>query len=99
MGDSHDRDGITEMRPNEAQNAMAQKKTNTLSADLRTPRTLGVTPVDPVEQAGQLRGCQRHHSVLRRRPDKPTLLEPLGVERHANPVVPDELRPDLRQVL
>src|SRR3546814_8669274 len=62
-----------------------------LSGTLWPPGILRVAPVDPVEQAGKLRTRQRHHAVLRRGPDEAALLEPLGVKRHADPVVPDDL--------
>src|SRR3546814_9287545 len=58
----HDRDGITETRPDEAQNAIAEKKTTALSGALRAPGILRVAPVDPVEQAGQLRGRSEEHT-------------------------------------
>ncbi len=62
-----------------------------LSGALRPPGILGVPPVDTLQQAGQLRGGQRHCSLARRGPYEPALLEPLGVERHADPIVPDDL--------
>src|SRR4051812_6234277 len=50
-----------------------------------------VTPIDPVEHVGQLRRRYGNAPVRRRRPQKTALLEPLGIERHAEPVVPDNL--------
>jgi hypothetical protein len=50
-----------------------------------------VAPVDSVEHVGQL--CRRdcHHAVGRRRPDEAPLLQPLGIQRHAQTVMPDDL--------
>ena len=46
-----------------------------------------VTPVDPLQQAGQLGIGQRDHALSRRGPDETTLLEPFGIKRHADAVV------------
>lgn len=62
-----------------------------LSCALWPPRILRVAPVDPLQQAGQLRGGQGYCSLRCRWPHEPALLEPLGIERHADPVVPDDL--------
>lgn len=78
-GGFHDRDGITENSPDKAQNARTEKRLRALCGALRPPGILRAAPVDTVERAGQLRGCQRHHPILRRRPDEAPLLEPLGV--------------------
>src|SRR5207248_2036154 len=62
-----------------------------LSSAGRTPAVLWVAPVDPVEQASQLGAGHRHSTVHRRGPDEAPLLKPLGIERHADPVVPNHL--------
>nr|CAJ30156.1 hypothetical protein mgI544 [Magnetospirillum gryphiswaldense MSR-1] len=58
---------------------------------MRTERLARVPPVDPVQHIGELRGRNRHHAVGRRRPDEAPFLQALGVERHAQPVMPDDL--------
>src|SRR3954447_20214890 len=50
-----------------------------------------VSPVNPVEHIGELRRRNRYRTVGRRRPDKAAALQPLRIERHANPVMPDDL--------
>src|SRR5579872_326766 len=47
-----------------------------------------VPPIDAVEHIGQLRGRDSNNAVGRRRPDETALLQPFGVERHAEAVVP-----------
>ena len=47
-----------------------------------------VAPVDPVEHVGQLRRADRDDAAGRRRPHKATVLQPLGIKRHANAIVP-----------
>src|SRR5437016_1240822 len=58
---------------------------------LRTPGANWVPPVDPVKHVSQLRRADRDAPVGRRRPDKTAALQSLGVERHANAVMPDDL--------
>ena len=43
------------------------------------------------EHVGQLRRTDRDDAVGRRRPQEPATLQPLGVERHANAVMPQNL--------
>jgi hypothetical protein len=52
---------------------------------------LRVPPVDRVKQIAELRGADRHRPVGRGRPDEPAALQPLGVERDAEPVMPQDL--------
>ena len=52
---------------------------------------LGISPVDPFEQIAELAHRQRHGPALGRRPDETPSLQPLGVERQADAVVPDDL--------
>ena len=56
-----------------------------------TPGLLRMPPVDAFEHVAQLRRPDRHHVIRRRRPDEPTALQPLGVEREPDPVVPEDL--------
>src|SRR5215831_3206567 len=56
-----------------------------------------VSPIDPVEHISQLRGRDRHHAVGRRWPDEVAPLQALRVERHADPIMPNdfnEIAPD-----
>src|SRR5205823_115708 len=72
--------------------APAFAKQSALSACyLRPPRVLGMAPVDPFEQVAKLPRRDHHHAIVRRRPDEASLLQPLGVERGAQPIVPENL--------
>src|SRR3954468_13374543 len=62
-----------------------------LSGALRPERMARVPPIDAVEHIGKLRRRDRYRTIGRRRPDKPAALQPLRIERHADPVVPDDL--------
>src|SRR5665647_210013 len=62
-----------------------------LSGTLRTEGMTRVTPVDPIKHIGQLRRRDTKHTIDRRRPDEAALLQSLGVERHAETVMPDDL--------
>src|SRR5690348_4020194 len=59
------------------------------ASTFRSERVLRVPPIDPVEHIGQLRRRNRNHPFYWRRPDELPALKPLGVERHPQPVVPD----------
>src|SRR5204863_4248642 len=50
-----------------------------------------VSPINPVEHVGKLRGRYREHTAARRWPDEAAILQPLGVERHAQTVMPKNL--------
>ena len=52
---------------------------------------LPTLPVNSVQHVGQLRRGDRDRPVSRRRPDETAALQPLGVERHADPVMPENL--------
>ena len=58
---------------------------------LRPPRPLRHAPVDPFQQISQLRRCDCHRPVRRRRPDEAAALQPLGVKAHALAIVPQHL--------
>src|SRR4051794_6030413 len=62
-----------------------------LSGALRPERMARVSPVDSVEHIGELRRRDCYRAVGRRRRDKAAALQPLRIERHANPVMPDDL--------
>jgi len=55
------------------------------------PEILWVTPVNPVKQSSQLELVSDTIPSFADRPYKPALLEPLGVERHADVIMPDDL--------
>src|SRR5580700_726658 len=50
-----------------------------------------VPPIDPVEHVSELRRRDSNYAISRRRPDESALLQPLGVQRHAEAVVPKNL--------
>src|ERR1700687_2363743 len=50
-----------------------------------------IAPIDAVEHIRQLRRRDRDHAFGRRWPDEATLLQPLGIQRHAEAVMPDDL--------
>src|SRR3954471_5414512 len=62
-----------------------------LSGTLRPECMARVPPVNSVEHIGELRRRDRDRPLGWRRPDKATALQPLRIERHANPVMPDDL--------
>src|SRR5579862_2606267 len=49
-----------------------------------------IAPVDAVEHVGELRRRDGERSVSRRRPYESTALQPLRVQRHADPVMPND---------
>src|SRR5437764_13908536 len=57
----------------------------------RTPAQHRVPPVNPIKHIGQLSCGDRHRAVSPRRPYKSSALQSFGVERQANPVVPENL--------
>src|SRR6185437_3288171 len=59
-----------------------------LARALRSPGVLRIPPVDRFKQIAHLRRAQRHHAIRRRRPDKPSTVEPFGVKRQPDPVMP-----------
>ena len=56
-----------------------------------TPPTLGVPPVYLLQHIARLRRGQRHRAAHRGRPDEAALVQPLGIERQAQAVVPQDL--------
>src|ERR1700730_17487701 len=58
---------------------------------LRSPRVLRHPPVDALNQVAELGWGDGHHAIGRRRPQETAALRPLGVERHAQPIVPQNL--------
>src|SRR5207237_328714 len=81
------------LNPRVSQSAAApdQVRGRLSAGHLRTPGANWVPPVDPVKHVSQLRRADRDAPVGRRRPDKTAALQSLGVERHANAVMPDDL--------
>ena len=72
-------------------NAGQEKKMQGLSSTGRAPGVLGITPVDALQHVAELGRRQSHRATLRRRPDEPPTVQALGVERHAQAIVPDDL--------
>src|ERR1700731_4425012 len=62
-----------------------------LSRTLRPEGMNRVPPIDPVEHVGQLRRRDSNHAIGRRWPDEAALLQPFGVQRHAETVMPKNL--------
>src|SRR5712675_946262 len=62
-----------------------------LSSMLRAEGMTRIPPIDSVEHVGQLRGRDSNYAVRRRWPDEAASLQPFGVERHAETVMPDNL--------
>src|SRR5450755_1058088 len=62
-----------------------------LSRTLRSEGMTRIPPIDSVEHIGQLRGRDSNYAVRRRWPDEAAFLQPFGVERHAETVMPDNL--------
>src|ERR1039458_1386059 len=62
-----------------------------LSRTLRTKRMKRIPPIDSIEHVRQLRGRDSNYAVRRRRPDEAAFLQPFGVERHAETVMPKDL--------
>ena len=50
-----------------------------------------IAPIDSIEHVRQLRGRESNYAVCRRWPDEAAYLQPLGVERHAETVMPKDL--------
>src|SRR5882757_6743271 len=48
-----------------------------------------IAPVDPFEHVAELRRRDHHRAVRSLRPYEPATLQPLGVERHAEAIVPE----------
>jgi hypothetical protein len=55
------------------------------------PRPLRMSPVNTLQHIGKLRRCDDDDTICRRRPDELAALQSLGVERHAETVVPKNL--------
>src|ERR1700733_4468791 len=59
-----------------------------LARALRSPGVLRISPVDRFQQITHLCSTQRHHTNRPRRPHEATAVQPLGVERQSDPVMP-----------
>ena len=71
-------------------NAGPAKKKAALSGAGRTPSVPGVTPVYPLKHIAQLGRRQGHGAALRGGPNEPPAVQALGVERHAQAVMPND---------
>ena len=91
---SHDRDDST-VTPIRAINSVRRVNEPQLvqrsSGRRRPPGVLGIPPIDPVQHISELRRRDRYHAGRGRWPNKPATLQPLGVKRHANAVMPENL--------
>src|SRR5258705_14011522 len=79
------------MTPTKSGPELPPSRGQNLAGPLRPEGMTRVPPIDPVEHVGKL--CRRNgnHPVRRRRPDELAVLQPLGVERHAEAVMPENL--------
>jgi len=50
-----------------------------------------IPPIDSIEHVRQLRGRDPNYAARRRWPDEAAFLQPFGVERHAETVMPKDL--------
>src|SRR5207253_9534732 len=50
-----------------------------------------ISPIDSVQHISELRRRDRNGAGRSRRPNKPAALQPLGVERHADTIMPKDL--------
>src|SRR5450759_4319864 len=66
-------------------------KRQQLSRTLRTKTMTWIPPIDSIEHVRQLRGRDPNYAVRRRWPDEAAFLQPFGVERHAETVMPKDL--------
>src|SRR5438034_6687401 len=62
-----------------------------LARALRSESMNWVPPIDSVQHVCELRRRDSNHAIGQRWPDEAALLQPLGVERHAEPVMPKNL--------
>ena len=63
-----------------------------LSRQFRSGRVLRITPVDGLEHVAKLCRRDRDYPVDHRWPDETAALQTLGIERHADPVMPEDLQ-------
>ncbi len=52
---------------------------------------LRIAPVDRLQKITHLGGRDRNRAIHSRRPDEPPAIQPLGVQRQPDPVVPNDL--------
>ena len=53
---------------------------------------LGITPVDRLKHERQLRRRDRNDAIAGRWPDKPAAFETVGIKRHPDPIMPQNLQ-------
>src|SRR6266404_7455834 len=72
---------------------MTRQKINRqqLSCAVRTKAMTRIPPIDSVEHVRQLRGRDPNYAIRRRWPDEAALLQPFGVERHTETIMPKDL--------
>jgi hypothetical protein len=80
------------MRVTPCFSSLAQRSPARSPSAFGPPSQLRIPPVDPFQQVGHLRRRDRHDALLRRRPDELSPVEPLGVKRQPEAVVPKDLR-------
>src|SRR4030088_2872363 len=69
---------------------LTRGKCGDLSRTLRPECVARVPPIYPVEHVGELRRRDRQSAVGRRRPQESAALQPLRIERHTDPVMPND---------
>jgi hypothetical protein len=87
----HEADGITKSRFAATFFPHTRTFLSLVARALRQPGVLRISPVDRLKQIPHVCRTQRHHAVHRRGPNKPSTVEPLGVERQPDPVMPQGL--------
>ena len=55
----------------------------------RPPCVLGISPIDPIQHVSELRRRDRNDTGCGRGPNEPAALQPHGIERHADAVMPE----------
>src|SRR6202161_4094327 len=80
------------MRVTPCFSSLAQRSPARSPSAFGPPRQLRIPPVDPFQHVSHLRRRNRHDSLLRCRQDELSPVEPLGVERQPEAVVPKDLR-------
>src|SRR5271169_494035 len=79
------------MRVTPCFSSLAQRSPARSPSAFGPPPQLRIPPVDPFQHVSHLRRRDRHDAPLRRRPDELSPVEPLGVERQPDAVVPEDL--------
>jgi hypothetical protein len=88
---SHARDTSTIALIRARPESISRSFIHRLSGCNRSPCVLGISPIDSVQHVSELRRRDRNDAVRSRGPNEPAALQPLGVERHADAVMPEDL--------